>query len=102
MKIEPQDTIGIPASFLIQIVKSLPDPSTYPIDTIKRSFKTNINKVRPFVSEIDQEYDTTEVAFGKAEIMGKQEWVMLTITRTRTTIYLSDYFPQMKDYEKAH
>jgi hypothetical protein len=90
MKTEIQESAELPVYSLLDIINKLPRASTHPQETVKYSFQTNVDDAKPFDSEIDRQYDVTEIIFKKEEAMGEDVWVFHAVTRTRHTIHLKD------------
>jgi hypothetical protein len=93
MKTEIQESAGLPVYSLLDIINKLPNASTYPQETARYSFQTIVNNAKPFGSEVDREFDITEIVFTKGKVMGEDAWVFHAVTRTRTTIFIGDYIP---------
>lgn len=92
MKIETQPTADIPFITLYRILDELPLVTKHPEDKIKYSFQTILDGVKPFGSQVDHEYDTTEIVFKKIDTP-YLSWAFESATRVRTTIYIGDYIP---------
>lgn len=59
MKHELQPTVDIPFVTLLRILDGLPLVTKHPENKIKYSFQTILERVKPFGSQIDREFDTT-------------------------------------------